>query len=243
MKLDFFHAGLSRVRALPPRWQRTFIAVAAVLAALALFGLGMLTGHRAGLPHGAGTRVLELNQSNQELRDQLAVLQRDRQVTQIADRELQRNLAERDEEIRGLRADQAFYSKLVGADAQPGGLTVHGVTLTPIARTRAWNFTVTLTRSAESAKQIEGRLSIAVEGIRADKLDQLDWTQLGGPAGSDGLPFAFKYFQQVRGTLMLPPGFTPNRIRVTLDPKGSAAVTRTLAWSDALRGNTTVAGP
>ncbi|MER3547150.1 MAG: hypothetical protein C4338_05910, partial [Rhodanobacteraceae bacterium] len=134
-----------------------------------------------------------------------------------------------------LRAEQAFYTKLLGAAAQPGALSVNNVTLTPVAHTRAWNFTVTLTHSAEGAKEIRGNLSLAIDGVRADKLATLDWPALAGVNVGAGLPFDFKYFQQVQGTLMLPADFTPNRVRVTLQPQGGAAITRTLAWNEVLR--------
>lgn len=234
-----------RLSSIPPLWSRTraslarrpraLVALAAALAIVVVFGLGVLAGHHAAVVKGSAARAFELARRNEALQNQLAILQRDRQVSQIADRVLQKNLAERDEEIRSLRADQAFYSRLVGTDARPGGLTVHGVALAPIARTRAFNFTVTLTHSAEGGKETDGKLSLAVEGIRNDKLAVLDWNDLGGPNAGEGLPFAFKYFQQVQGTLMLPAGFTPNRIRITLDPEQGQTVTRSLSWSEALR--------
>ena len=226
---------LFRWRALPPRRRSLLGILGALLLAAVLFGAGVLTGRLSGSSQGASARAAELAQSNDELQNQLAILQRDRQVSRIADRVLQKNLAERDEEIRSLRADQAFYSKLVGADAQPGGLTVHGLALTPLAKTHAWNFTVTLTHSAEGAKEIQGTLSLAVEGVRADKLTTLDWPALAGATAGAGLPFDFKYFQQVQGTLMLPADFTPNRVRVTLQPRGGATVTRTLAWDEVVQ--------
>ena len=207
-----------------------------VLAALILFGAGLLMGRWLAFSHGAVVRSAELAQLNDELQTRLSVLQRDHQVSQIADRVLQKNLADRDEEIRSLRADQAFYSRLVGVDAQPGGLTVHGLALTPVARTRAWNFTVTLTHSAEGAKEIQGTLSLSVEGVQADKLVTLEWSGLAGPDATGGVPFDFKYFQQVQGTLLLPAGFTPNRVSVNVQPRGAPAVARTLAWSEAAGG-------
>ena len=225
----------ARWRGLPLRRRKLLGIVAALILAAVLFGAGLLTGRYSALSQGTAARAAELAQDNDELQNQLAILQRDRQVSQIADRVLQKKLAERVEEIRSLRADQAFYSKLVGADAQPGGLAVHGVKLTPLAKTHAWNFTVTLTHSAEGAKEIQGSLSLVVEGVRADKLTTLDWPALAGPDAGDGLPFDFKYFQQVQGTLMLPADFTPNRVRVEVDPRGGAAVTRTLAWSEAMQ--------
>src|SRR5690242_20392350 len=236
MRLSALPLLWSRTRALLARRPRALIAAAVALAIVLIFGLGVLTGHHIAAVKGSAARAFELAKRNEDLQNQLAILQRDRQVSQIADRVLQKNLAERDEEIRSLRADQAFYSRLVGADSRPGGLAVHGIELKPIPHTRAFNFTVALTRSAESGKEMEGRLSLAVEGIRADKLAVLDWSELGGPAAGNGLPFAFKYFQQVQGTLMLPADFTPNRLRITLQPQEGPSVTRSLPWKEALRG-------
>lgn len=236
MRLASILPSWSRIRVRVARRPRALVMAASALAVVAIFGLGVLAGHHAAVVKGSAARALDLARRNEALQNQVAILQRDRQVSQIADRVLQRNLAERDEEIRSLRADQAFYSRLVGTDARPGGLTVHGVALKPIARTRAFNFTVTLTHSAEGGKETGGTLTLSVEGIRADKLAVLDWRELGGPDDGAGLPFAFKYFQQVQGTLMLPADFRPNRIRVTLDPQDGPQVTRSLPWSEALRG-------
>lgn len=235
MDFIWLHRWRDHLRALPVRQRRVMLIAVSAPCVIVVFGLGMLAGHHIAEVRGAAADALQRATRNDDLQDRLAVLQRDKQVSQVADRVLQRNLAERDEEIRSLRADEAFYSKLVGAGAQPGGLTVHGVGVTPIPRTRAFNFTVTLTHSAEDAKEIQGRLTLQVEGIRADNLVQLGWPQLNGPAGGKGIPFDFKYFQQVQGTLILPDGFTPNRISVTLDPQGGAAVTRTLAWSETVQ--------
>ncbi|MBS0432208.1 MAG: hypothetical protein JSS21_07355 [Proteobacteria bacterium] len=210
---------------------------AAAVAAVVLFGAGMLAGGSFAVPGGAASRASELARRNDDLQARLAVLQRDRQVSQIADRVLQKNLAERDEEIRSLRADQAFYSRLVGVDAQPGGLTVHGLAVSPVARTHAWNFTVTLTHSAEGAKEIQGVVNLSVEGVHADKLATLAWSDLAGANAGTGIPFDFKYFQQVQGTLLLPADFTPNRINVRVQPRGSATVIRSLSWGEATQGN------
>lgn len=238
MRRPDFTSLFTRLRALPPPRRRALIGGLAVLCVIAIVALAFAIGRRTATSRGASAQAMALARRNDDLQDQLAILQRDQQVSRIADRLLQKTLTDRDEEIRSLRADQAFYSKLVGADQKPGGLAVHGVALTPVARTHAFNFVVTLTRSAEGGQEIDGKLSVAVDGIRADKLTTLQGTPLVGTAAADGLPFAFKYFQQVRGTLMLPADFTPNKLRITLDPHDGAPVTRMLAWSDAVQGKT-----
>jgi hypothetical protein len=72
--------------------------------------------------------------------------------------------------------------------------------------------------------------------VRGGKLATLDWAGLAGAGGKAGLPFAFKFFQQLQGTLVLPADFVPNRITVTLHPHAGDDVSRTLDWNAALAG-------
>jgi hypothetical protein len=69
----------------------------------------------------------------------VATLTRSDQISRDANRDLQGSLAERDEEIAGLRADVAFYERLVGATAQRRGLAVHALKMA--AGRPAWHFT------------------------------------------------------------------------------------------------------
>ena len=58
-------------------------------------------------------------------KQQVATLSRSEQISRAANLEVQETLAERDEEIAALRADVAFYERLVGATGQRRGLSVH----------------------------------------------------------------------------------------------------------------------
>ena len=60
-----------------------------------------------------------------ELEQRSATLARSDQISRDANGDLQGTLAERDEEIAGLRADVAFYERFVGATAPRRGLAVH----------------------------------------------------------------------------------------------------------------------
>ncbi|MDE2257242.1 MAG: hypothetical protein KGK05_05705, partial [Xanthomonadaceae bacterium] len=80
-----------------------------------------------------------------------------------------------------------------------------------------------------------GRVRLSVDGIRAGKLATLAWTDLAPNQDASGLPFSFKYFQQVGGTVMLPAGFAPNRVHVEADAGGDMGrADQDFAWSDAL---------
>lgn len=173
--------------------------------------------------------------SAQAAAQQIATLKRSEQVARIAAQDLRKTLADREEEASALRADLAFYSHLVGSGEQGMALTVHGVHLQPVSGSRAFNATITLTQNARRGKENKGSVKLAVEGVRDGKLSLLKWTQLSPPDGADGIAYAFKYFQQLHATLVLPDGFTPNRLRVLVDPSDGRVITHNMAWSEALK--------
>ncbi len=169
-----------------------------------------------------------------QLQQRVATLSRSDQISRDANRDLQSTLAERDEEIAGLRADVAFYERLVGSTAQRRGLAVHALRLQPQNDT-AWHFTTTLTQNLNRGAVSTGQLSLTVEGTRGGKLQKLSWTDLRQQPGAPGVGYSFKYFQQVEGDVFLPPDFAPVRVAVRLQPRSGAAIEQSFTWADATR--------
>lgn len=210
------------------------VAVAAVAGwSLAQAPVTLVPGHRG--------QIKQLQADNERLKQQVADLTRSQQVGDVAMRALQRSMAEREEQISGLRADLGFYSRLVGGDGQRQGLRIQEVHVQEVPQSRAWNLTLSLTQNVRRGDEIHGRLSVTVEGLRGDKVEQLPWTQLGDNAQKDGLSFAFKYFQQLHATVVLPADFRPTRLRVHAEPDDGAVADRVVSWNDALNGTLTTA--
>jgi hypothetical protein len=213
---------------------------ASVVAAIALAVLAL----RHPLPAIGNHRqqAVALVTQRDQLKQQVADLQRSEQVGDIALRSLRSTLTEREEEISGLRADLGFYSRLVGGDDQREGLKVQEVHVQPVPQSRAWNLSLSLTQNARRGDEIDGVVTVAVEGLRGDKVVDLDGAALGDAAQKDGLPFHLKYFQQLHATLVLPADFRPMRLRIEIKPADGEPASRTVAWSDALNGNI-ITGP
>ncbi|HET6805801.1 MAG TPA: DUF6776 family protein [Frateuria sp.] len=217
---------------------------AAWLASVVLTGIVVGTLAWRTTPAAVDHReARHLAAENEQLKQQVANLKRAQQVTDIATRSLRGTLTERDEEINGLRADLGFYSRLVGGNAPREGLKVQEVQLRPVAGSHAWNLALSLTQNAKRGSDVSGTVTLSVEGVRGDKVEALGWSQLGDAAQRDGMPFRFRYFQQLHATFMLPADFKPTRLRLHVKPGDADAVDRTVAWSDALSGNlTTIEG-
>jgi len=167
------------------------------------------------------------------LRKRIAVLERSEQVAKAALDDLQGTLRDREEEIAGVRADLAFYGRLVGG-AKREGLAVNALSLTHVPGSRAWNFSATLTQNFKRGPETTGKLTLAVSGIREGKLETIAWKDLAQQSESVGIGYAFKYFQQVGGTIMLPEGFEPNRVRAIADGDGGRSE-QEFPWDDAAK--------
>jgi hypothetical protein len=215
----------------PPRWRRTLTLGLAWLASLvAAVVLQQRFGDLADHPALAQAR-----KEHDDLLKHVAVAQRGEQVAKAASAELQQNLRDRQEEIAGLRADLAFYSRLTDGHTKPEGLSVHGVHLKPGSAAHVYNFTVTLTQTLKSGEVSNGHVRVSVSGVRAGKLITLAWNDVAPNQDNAGLPFSFKYFQQIAGSLMLPQDFTANRVHVEAEASGDMGrVDQEFAWNDAL---------
>ncbi|MEZ5465928.1 MAG: DUF6776 family protein [Lysobacteraceae bacterium] len=167
-----------------------------------------------------------------KLEADLAVMSRSDQVSRSAVQSLQEDLADRDERIAQLRADVAFYERLVDAASKRQGLSVHSLRFTR-REDGAWRYVLTLTQNLKRSKVSSGELRILIEGAQGGQLKMLDWSTLRQDAEAAALTFEFKYFQQLKGSVMLPEGFTPHRVRVQLkSPDGSSEPS--FSWQDVL---------
>jgi cell division protein FtsB len=219
-----------------PLSRRTRLSLSAFgLLALAWFGFGAwglwktYADAASEAPTAAQWRAQQKRVA--DLEQQVATLNRSDQISRQANGDLQGTLAERDEEIAGLRADVAFYERFVGATAQRHGLAVHKLQLQPSGQ-QSWHFVATLTQNLNRGAVNAGRLQVAVEGTRNGRLQKLDWAELR-QAGDPGVAYSFKYFQEVEGDFVLPPGFQPARVEVRLAPQNGGPVEQSFAWAEA----------
>ncbi|KAF1688720.1 DUF6776 family protein [Pseudoxanthomonas taiwanensis] len=168
------------------------------------------------------------------LSQQVATLTRSDQISRAANTELQSSLAERDEEIAALRADLAFYERLVGATGQRKGLNVHSIEFIP-EEAGTWRYRVVLTQNLNRGAISRGQMRFSVEGVRAGKLASVGWDELHQRQNVPGQEYSFRYFQELGGSVMLPKDFTPQRVRVSLQGTGAGAE-QVFDWKPATGG-------
>jgi hypothetical protein len=213
-----------------------------VLAALAFgaWGAWQVFAPVAGDPRAQQREIDKLREDLEQQRQRVATLTTSDQISRDANRDLQGAIADRDEEIAGLRADVAFYERLVGATSQRRGLSVHALRVQP-QDGPAWHFASTLTQNLNRGAVSDGTLTLAIEGTRGGRLQKLAWDDLRQQANAPGVPYSFKYFQQVDGDVFLPEGLTPVKVTVRLQPRGGATIEQSFTWAEATRATAAAA--
>lgn len=235
MASTIFHHWLDQFHAWPKPRQRWVRASFVGLVLVVVFVLGVLLGRGLGSSSGLGTRAGTLAARNAALQSQVQSLEQQQKTATTTLAALRATMASRDTELQKLKQEQTFYAKLIGIDGDRSGLGVHSIALKPVAGTSAWNFVATLVNTAKNADAARGTLTLAVQGVRAGNLVTVKWAQLAD--GSHGLPFAFKFFQQVSGSFVLPKHFVPDHVVITLHPRGGHAITRDVPWHEAVAGH------
>ena len=205
-----------------PARRRSVWLVAWLLSLLLVGGLvHFLGGGESGDRLRAAERSLkQAEQRIEQLTRQQATAQASDRVSRAALADVQASLAEREEEIAGLRADVAFYERLVGATSQRKGLNTHSVEFAPEAA-GSWHYTVVVTQNLNRGAISQGQMRFSIQGVKDGKLTTVSWDELHQRAGAPGQPYSFRYFQQLSGSVMLPAGFTPQWVRVSLGGSGS----------------------
>jgi hypothetical protein len=212
-------------------WLLWLLSMAAAVAVALWWERGGVSAEGAGeSAQVLRGKVGELEERLASLRQRNVMLKRSDDVSRAANQELQQNLAERDERIAALEADVAFYLRLAGASAQRQGLSIHSLSLRPEAD-GAHHFALTLTQTIKKTQLSRGSARLVVEGVSGGQLRELDWDALLQSENAPPLSFEFRYFQQLEGTVMLPEGFTPHRVRVLVEGD-SGRSERSLSWAE-----------
>ena len=171
-----------------------------------------------------------LARNNDELRRQLTVITRERQVERIAYDEIDERLRSLQSTVHALKEEVAFYQGIIASDAEKG-VQVQSLSVDPDGRERGYRFQLVLTRAGKSDMVTAGSASISVSGEHGGKSRRLSFQDLSVPS-ADALEFSFRYFQRLQGHMTLPAGFVPRRVYVHVVTPGedSTSFERHFDW-------------
>jgi hypothetical protein len=199
------------------------IVVAIITMGYALYEYGRFSAGYDSIEVGEEHTVLlkhvaELEETIDDLREQKAVLERAAQIERKAYDELDTTLKVLQAEILELKGELAFYRGIVSPKDAAHGLHLQRFRVEPSGKTNGYLFKVILTQVLKNDRSAAGIIRIKIIGVEAGQPRVLDLSQVTEKAVKE-LKYRFRYFQSLEGELVLPSGFTPQRVTVSVVPK------------------------
>jgi hypothetical protein len=167
-----------------------------------------------------------------ELKQEIALLQTHRDIDRVGYEDVETNLADLQRKIQEQSDAIAFYRGIVSPADGGRGLRVQDLRLTKGKGEKQFHVRLVLVQVMQHDRSVKGEVDFSIEGAQDGEAVTYALEQLL-PADADGnWPFAFRYFQDFDRELVLPEGFTPEKINIEVisRTKSIANVKQSFLW-------------
>ena len=154
-----------------------------------------------------------------DLKQDVAILKTNREVDRASYKEVEASLTQLQAKIQEQRAAIAFYRGIVSPSDGNSGLRVQDMKLTRGKAEREFNLRLVLVQAMKHDRKVSGNVSLSVVGSQDGAETTYELTQLLPDEADRVWAFSFRYFQDFERRLVLPDGFTPERISIEVRSK------------------------
>jgi len=160
-----------------------------------------------------------LDQEIVDLKEQVAMLETHREIDRQAYKEVETSLTALQAKIQEQTDAIAFYRGIVSPQDGAAGLKVQDLKLTRGSTERVYNVRLVLVQSLKHDRKVSGDVNISVEGEQGGEVATYAYADLLPDETDASWPFSFRYFQDFDREIVLPDGFTPERITIHVQSK------------------------
>ncbi len=217
---------------------RVFLVLLVLIAGYLVFEYGRISAGYDTVDAANERRELEahidtLDDEIESLKQEVALLETHREIDREAYKEVEGSLIALQTKIVEQQDAIAFYRGIVSpADGKPG-LRVQDFKLTRGNEEREFHLRLVLVQAMKHDRKVSGDVALSVEGSEGGEAKSYALTELL-PAGADqAWPFSFRYFQDFDRQIVLPDGFTPERVHVEVRSKtrSISSIEESFAWA------------
>jgi len=177
-------------------------------------------------------RIAGLEDEIVALEQEVALLETHREIDREAYKEVESSLTALQAKIQEQRDAIAFYRGIVSPADGNKGLRVQDLKLTRGKDEREFNLRLVLVQAMQHDRKVSGDVNLSVEGSQDGVEKSYEFTELLPPEASKAWAFSFRYFQDFDRQIVLPDGFTPERIRVEVRSRtrSISSIEESFAW-------------
>lgn len=170
------------------------------------------------------------------LKQEVALLETHRDIDREAYKDVEASLTTLQAKIQEQTDAIAFYRGIVSPADGTAGLRVQDLRLTRGRTERAYNVRLVLVQSLKHDRKVSGDVSLSIEGEEDGVVATYSYTQLLPTESSASWPFSFRYFQDFDREIVLPDGFTPEKITIEVRSKtrSISSIEESYSWATSL---------
>jgi len=166
-------------------------------------------------------RVLSLESENAQQANQLAAYERQGQIEQALDLEVDAQVKALNEENARLKEDLLFFQNLPLTGAREAELSIHRLKIEPDALPGEYHCRMLLVQSVQQrGRQFEGKMQLVVNGEQDGQKVVLQFPQENSPTDVAAHQLSFKYYQRVDKVFKLPPEMRVESVQVRVFERG-----------------------
>jgi hypothetical protein len=168
-----------------------------------------------------------------DLKQEIAVLETNREVDRTSYKEVEASLTVLQTKIQEQRDAIAFYRGIVSPSDGVSGLRVQDFKLTRGMAEREFNVRLVLVQAMKHDRKVSGDVNLSIVGDQDGVETTYAMAQLIPLETDKDWVFSFRYFQNFDRRLVLPDGFTPERITVEVRSRtrSISSIEESFAWA------------
>jgi hypothetical protein len=161
-----------------------------------------------------------LQDENAALRREIAAAERQLQIELATHKNLSGQILNLSEENALLKEDLAFFQTLMASGGEAGGISVNRFRVQPDALPGEYRYRLLIAQSKQRVKDFRGRLQFIVDLEQDGKSAVISLPREGD--ASQAYNLAFKFYQRVEGTFMIPAGAVVKKVQVRVLETGNS---------------------
>lgn len=181
-------------------------------------------------------RIRGLEEDIVALKEEVKLLETHRDIDRAAYSDVEASLTTLQAKIQEQTDAIAFYRGIVSPADGTAGLRVQNLKLVRGQTERAYNVRLVLVQSLKHDRKVTGDVSLSIEGEQGGAATTYSFSQLLPDDASANWAFSFRYFQDFDRQIVLPDGFTPDRIKIEVRSKtrSISSIEESYSWTTSL---------
>jgi hypothetical protein len=170
------------------------------------------------------------------LNEQIVMLETAADIEKAAYKDVESSLVDLQAKIQEQQDAIAFYRGIVSPADGNAGLRVQDLRLSRADRERVWNIRLVLVQAMKHDRKVSGDVVLTIAGIEDGEPRAYSYSELL-PEDADGSwAFSFRYFQDFDREVILPDGFTPEEVTISVQSRtrSIASIEESFRWASHL---------